>query len=304
MLTLGSLFTGYGGLDMAVEEVFGARTVWVSDNYPGACKVIERRFPEVPNLGDITKIDWSEVDPVDILAGGTPCQDLSTAGRRAGMTEGTRSNLWVQMREGINELRPRFVVWENVRGAYSAGADSAMGRSQRRLEGSSVPPEGPSLRALGRVLGDLASLGYDSQWCGLRASDVGAPHQRHRIFLLATDRRAQKGVRTEGVQVPGAPTPPVLSGGNVDRAFHWKHYTPAIRRWERVTGIPAPLPLDDRGRLSTAFSEWMMGIPAGWVTDVSELTRTESLQITANGVVPQQAVAALTQLLKVSARYP
>lgn len=105
-LLIGSLFSGALGLDRAVERAFGAETVWVSDIDKGACKVLAYRAPGVPNLGDITAVDWSEVQPVDIITGGSPCQDISTAGRLAGMTEGTRSNLWVEMREAIRILQP------------------------------------------------------------------------------------------------------------------------------------------------------------------------------------------------------
>ena len=94
---LGSLFSGYGGLDLAVEEVFGARTVWNSDIDPGPRKVLAHRFPDVPNLGDITTIDWHEVEPVDVICGGFPCQDVSTVGKRAGIAPGTRSGLWAHM---------------------------------------------------------------------------------------------------------------------------------------------------------------------------------------------------------------
>lgn len=178
-----SLCTGYGGLDRAVEEALGATTTWTADIDPGASKIIAQRFPHAPNLGDLATIDGHKLGQVDVIAGGTPCQDLSTAGRRAGMTDGTRSNLWVQMRRLIDECRPRYVVWENVRGAYSATAASAM-ESDPRLLGDH-PPGQPVLRALGRVLGDLASLGYDARWYGLRASDIGACHHRFRIFVLA-----------------------------------------------------------------------------------------------------------------------
>ena len=180
--THGSLFSGYGGIDIAVAEAFGARTAWVSDIDPGPCKVLGHRFPGVPNLGDITKIDWADVEPVDILSGGSPCQDLSAAGRRAGMTEGTRSNLWVQMREAIETLQPRLVVWENVMGALSARATSELESVEGRVGDGS---DGPVLRALGRVLGDLAEIGFDAEWATVRASDVGAPHGRARVFLLA-----------------------------------------------------------------------------------------------------------------------
>ncbi len=184
--TIGSLFSGYGGLDRAAEHMFGARTAWVSDIDKGACKVLAYRYPDAPNLGDITKVDWSTVEPVDIISGGSPCQDLSMAGRRAGMTPGTRSNLWESMREAIATLRPTYVLWENVHGALSAEATSDL----EHCTGCMGDPRhgGPVLRALGRVLGDLADLGFDAEWCGLRAADVGACHQRFRIFVLAWRR--------------------------------------------------------------------------------------------------------------------
>lgn len=181
---IGSFCSGYGGLDRAVEEVTGGKTVWVSDIDPGACAILEHRFPDAPNLGDMTALDWHEVPPADVLCGGTPCQDLSAAGRRAGMKDGTRSNLWVAMREAIAIIRPRLVIWENVRGALSASASSAS--DMEPGEGSLGDGQhGPVLRALGRVLGDLASLGYDAEWTTVPASAVGAPHRRERVFLIA-----------------------------------------------------------------------------------------------------------------------
>ena len=188
-LTHGSLFTGYGGLDLAANAAFGSETIWTSDINPGASRIIASRFPGVPNLGDITQVDWSTVARPDILSGGSPCQDLSTAGARAGMVDGTRSNLWVAMREAIAHLEPTYVVWENVRGALSARAESDLGWTEGLLDGrpQEVLPkkEDPALRALGRVLGDLADLGYDARWVCLRASDVGACHRRERVFVLA-----------------------------------------------------------------------------------------------------------------------
>ena len=179
----GSLFSGYGGIDRAIADVFGAETAWVSDVDPGANRILAHRYPDAPNLGDITAVDWSAVEPVHIISGGSPCPDLSLAGRRAGMTEGTRSNLWVSMREAIAVLKPTYVVWENVRGAMSAKADSGLEHCPGCM---GDPGDGKRhLRALGRVLGDLADLGYDAQWHGLRAADVGACHGRWRVFVLA-----------------------------------------------------------------------------------------------------------------------
>ena len=183
-MKLGSLFSGYGGLDRAVHEVFDAETAWVAEFDAAPSKILAERFPGVPNLGDVTTVEWAALEPVDIIAGGSPCQDVSAAGRRAGMTEGTRSNLWVAMREAIRIIRPEWVCWENVLGALSARATSESDvEPGQGFVGDR--PDGPALRALGRVLGDLAILGYDTEWRVVRASDVGAPHQRARVFVLA-----------------------------------------------------------------------------------------------------------------------
>ena len=183
---IGSLFTGVGGLDLAVTGFTDGRLAWASDIDPAACRVLAHRFPGIPNLGDITRIDWALVEPIDVLCGGTPCQDLSVAGRRAGLAPGTRSNLWAGMREVIAALRPAYIVWENVRGALSAAADSRLEPCPGCVGDSGHRK--PALRALGRVLGDLANLGYDARWHGLYASDAGAPHPRYRVFLLGVAR--------------------------------------------------------------------------------------------------------------------
>lgn len=448
-MKIGELFSGYGGLGMGVQSVYGGTIAWHSDIDKGACKILAHRYPDVPNLGDITTVDWSQVEPVDILTGGSPCQDLSHAGRRAGMTEGTRSNLWVAMREAIAQLRPARVIWENVRGAASAEATSSlefcpgcMGDPQHR---------GPSLRALGRVVGDLSDLGYVGRVRGLRAADVGAPHGRFRYFLDAADanggQHVPSGARSDQRPVPhgdeggspaallptpscsdtngagshgdggldlrtavslmptpratdgtkggpnqrgssgdlmlpsavamlptpttrdhkghnqrrdescltGAllptptvqhsarnstagrspnakphaegdtladlvfdgrllPTPSVadVMGGRKARSGErndepllngiaaanlWGDYVTAIARWESVLGRPAPAPTMTSAKgnpqLSPVFVEWLMGLPAGWVTDVPGITRNEALKALGNGVVPQQAAAAL-----------
>ena len=387
-----SLFSGYGGLDMAVQEAFGGDLVAVADIDSGPCKILAHRHPGVPNLGNVSTIDWTTIH-ADIICGGSPCQDLSTAGRRAGMTDGTRSNLWVMMREAVATIRPTYVVWENVRGAFSARADSAM-ESDPRLLGDH-PAGVPALRALGRVLGDLADLGYDAQWCGLRAADVGAPHGRFRVFLLAADSRGDGGHegdvaivgRTRGAGATGLPVErhrlatanadqPGLEGqqgqagaaqagrhghavgldltllptprssdtngagvhgrGGLDLrpaidllptptserpdarksdAFaagrgtffdivendKWGKYADAIARWEAIHGpAPAPTmtsPRSGNQQLSPAFTEWMMGLPTGWITDVPGITRNEALKACGNGVVPAQAAAALRFML-------
>ena len=183
---IGELFSGYGGLGLGViGAIPDAHVVWHSENQAAPSKILAHHWPDIPNHGDITTIDWATVEPVDILTGGSPCQDLSHAGKRGGMSEGTRSNLWVSMREAIAQLEPPMVVWENVRGAYSAAADSGV----EYCPGCVGDNADVSLRALGRVLGDLSELGYDTGWHGVSAADVGAPHRRYRVFVVATNPR-------------------------------------------------------------------------------------------------------------------
>src|SRR5690625_4834247 len=194
-MKVGSLCSGYGGLDLAVERHFNAETVWHAEWEDAPSKVLAHHWPGVPNFRDVTQVDWSAVEPVDIITGGFPCQDVSMAGKRAGMVEGTRSNLWGAMRTAVETIRPRYVVAENVRGLLSATAQSDSDLEQRpgfMGDGSAL-----NLRALGRVLGDLADIGYDAQWYGLRAADIGAPHNRFRVFILATDTRSRQlqGIR-------------------------------------------------------------------------------------------------------------
>jgi DNA (cytosine-5)-methyltransferase 1 len=189
-LTIGSLFSGAAGLDRAVESVLDARTAWHAEIDPAACKVLAHRYPDVPNLGDVTGIDWATVPPVDVICGGSPCQDVSHAGQRRGMRAGTRSGLWAAMCDAIDIIRPALVIWENVRGVLSAEADSAMEPCAGCVGDAD---DGAVLRALGRVVGDLASIGYVGRWHGLRAADVGAPHGRFRVFVVAWPADADAG---------------------------------------------------------------------------------------------------------------
>ncbi len=298
-MRLGSLFSGAGGLDLAVEAHTGAETVWQCEQDPDASKVLAARFG-VPNLGDITTVDWTEVEPVDVLCGGFPCQDISNAGKRAGIT-GARSGLWSFYADAVRVLRPRYVYVENV--------------------GALV------VRGLGTVLGDLAALGYDASWGCVRASDAGAPHRRERVFIVATDTdgagRQGRGRPVESPRELAAatghlsadagvkllPTPTVGDSRNSrqstapnprdpydtlsDVAYKasWGDYAAAIARWEPIIDRPAPEPVDGKGRLSPIFVEWLMGWPAGWVTDL-DIKRTAQLRIGGNGVVPQQAELA------------
>jgi len=181
-MKIGSLFSGYGGLDLAVTAVTGAEVAWHCEWDDAPSKILEKNFPGIPNYRDVTTVDFSQVEPVDILTGGFPCQDLSLAGKRAGLKEGTRSGLWSEFARAIETIRPRLVIIENVRGILSATANSDLESCPWCMGDSDGQPV---LRALGAVLGDLASIGYDARWTGIRAADAGAPHNRFRVFIVA-----------------------------------------------------------------------------------------------------------------------
>lgn len=157
-----SLFSGIGGIDLGLEA-HGCKTTAYSEIDPYASKIMSKRFPDAVNLGDITTIDWSEAHErfggFDIICGGFPCQDISLAGKGAGIAEGTRSGLWKFYADAIRELRPRGVLVENVAALLGRGLD--------------------------RVLGDLAACGYDAEWDCIPAASVGAPHLRDRVFIIA-----------------------------------------------------------------------------------------------------------------------
>jgi len=196
------------------------------------------------------------------------------------MAEGTRSGLWKYMLNATKEMEPDVVVWENV-----AGARTARG-------GRGIP-------ALGRVVTDLAGLGYGVVWDSVRADYVGAPHRRERVFVLAFRSTA---ANTLGVLLDR--TREAWNGGfeppNPDSPSHdprLGEYGARLRLWESVTGLPMPEPEEDspRGgrRLSAKFGEWMMGLPRGWVTGIRTIPRTAQFRILGNGVVPRQGRYAI-----------
>lgn len=158
MTTIGSLFSGYGGLDLAARDAFfGARIAWHVERDANPSRILAHHYPSIPNHGDVTRINWADVEPVDILTGGYPCQPFSQAGLRKGTDD--ERHLWPYVLDAIRQLRPRYVLLENVRGHLTLGFDA--------------------------VLSDLARVGWAAVWGIVRASDAGAPHQRARLFILA-----------------------------------------------------------------------------------------------------------------------
>jgi DNA (cytosine-5)-methyltransferase 1 len=194
MLTSGALCKGYGGLELAAESVLGPlEHLWYAEFDPAltsagkpvpqyAAQVAAAHWPDVPNLGDLTAVDWAALPRVDVLTAGFPCTDVSAAGKRAGLKPGTRTGIWSHIAYGIGVLRPPLVFLENVEGLLSARAHSDVEPCPWCL--GDVDPD-LVVRALGAVLADLAALGFDAEWATVPASDVGAPHRRKRVFIVA-----------------------------------------------------------------------------------------------------------------------
>ena len=212
-LRIGSLFSGYGGLDLAVQSVYDAEHAWFCEFDPAPSRILAHHWPDVPNLKDVTAVDWATVEPIDILTGGFPCQDVSVAGRRAGMTDGTRSGLWSHMVKAIDALRPGLVVIENVGGLFSAKADSRVEPCEYNMGDADSGGHAVLLRALDSVLGTLATLGYDAEWVALRAADVGAPHGRLRVFITAHPSGGGGGGRATLPLAGGTGEPDVAAVG-------------------------------------------------------------------------------------------
>ena len=155
-LTVGSLFSGIGGLDLGLERA-GMQVIWQSEIDPYACKVLSKHWPEVVNHGDIKEINWEEIERPSVICGGYPCQPFSTAGKRRG--EEDPRHLWPWVREAISRLRPDYAILENVRGHLSMGGLS--------------------------VIGELATIGYNAEWRVVSAASVGANHRRDRLIIVA-----------------------------------------------------------------------------------------------------------------------
>ena len=199
MLTLGSLFDGAGTFPFAAQQC-GVKAVWASEIESFPVEVTKKRFPEMKHLGDITKVDGAEIEPVDIVTFGSPCQDLSVAGKRAGL-DGERSGLFMEAVRIIKEMRyetngryPKIAIWENVPGAFSSnkGEDFRTVLEELcKIKGSDTsvprPPKRrgkPAWNDAGLIVGD----GFSIAWRVLDAQFWGVPQRRRRIFLVADFR--------------------------------------------------------------------------------------------------------------------
>ena len=158
-MTFGSFFSGFGGLDLGFERA-GFECLWQIENNETAIRILEKNFPNVRRYKDAKTTDKAQLAKVDIIAGGFPCQDISSSNSKGeGVEGGERSGLWSEMFDAVRVLRPRYALIENVTNLTRRGLD--------------------------RVLSDLASIGYDAEWQTLSAKDFGFPHERKRLFIAA-----------------------------------------------------------------------------------------------------------------------
>ena len=155
------LFSGIGGFSLGLERTGGFETVAFCEIDPFCRRVLAKHWPNVRQFEDVTKLRGEDVGPVDVICGGFPCQDISVAGKGAGLA-GKRSGLWREYARLVGELRPSIVLVENVAALLSRG--------------------------MGDVLGDLSAIGYDAIWDDISAEDIGAPHPRSRIWIVAYTR--------------------------------------------------------------------------------------------------------------------
>lgn len=267
-MRIGSLFSGIGGLDLAAEAAFGALTVWHCEIDKHARAVLRARWPDAVLHDDVRTLTADTAEPIDVLTGGFPCQDLSVAGKRAGL-DGARSGLYGEMLRIADELRPAWIVFENVP---------------------------PLLRYRSRVEADLERMGYGSVWQVCEASDVGAPHRRQRVFVVARrgmcahvmlPRPSAQGdlfaPAFDGADADGLwPTPTIKGDYNKSRLSGraGDGLATAVKAWPTPTasdgnGGPGSSGREggdnlrtaasgDSGVLNPTWVELLMGLPPGW----------------------------------------
>jgi DNA (cytosine-5)-methyltransferase 1 len=203
-MRIGSLFSGIGGLELGLERAGVGHTVWQVEQDEYCRAVLAKHWPDAQRYDDVRTVSAQNLAPVDVICGGFPCQDISYAGRGAGLA-GRRSGLWSEFARVIREMGPPYVVVENSAALLTRG--------------------------IGDVLGTLADLGYDAEWSLESACAVGAPHMRHRVFVLAYANgrglqasRGQRAVDDERV-CPRSPRAGHLQAATVasgsERGSHW-----------------------------------------------------------------------------------
>lgn len=258
-VVIGSLFAGIGGLELGLERAGLGSVAWQVEIDPWCRKVLAKHWPTATRFDDVKSVGRSTLAPVDVICGGFPCQDVSVAGRGAGLQEGTRSGLWIEFARIVGELLPRAVVVENV----------ASGKR----------------RWLPRVRRDLHVLGYRTHAVALSAFDVGAPHRRARVFVLATNSNGEQ-LRDE----------PGRSGREDGRRASFAANARTAGPASDADGVRQPQP---QGRVAQFWrwsrdrNGWQIEPPFCGVDDrpAGRLDRGRRLKALGNAVVPQCAEA-------------
>jgi DNA (cytosine-5)-methyltransferase 1 len=214
---LGSLFSGIGGLELGFERTGQFKTVFQVEKDPFCRAVLAKHWRSVPRFEDICNVTATSLPKCHILVGGFPCQDVSIAGRGAGL-DGSRSGLWREFARLIGSLRPRVVLVENVAGLISNG--------------------------LAEVIGDLSKLGYDAEWSLVSACAFGSPHTRARLFIVAYPN-GKHGSRGLGIQ-PRLKESVFVAGDHDPSAFPWEKTASANPRG--VNGLSRGLDYANRAR--------------------------------------------------------
>ena len=267
MITIGSLFSGIGGFELGLERAIpNSKTVWQVEQNKYCRRVLRRHWPDAKLYNDVVGVGKDNLDSVDVICGGFPCQGFSNAGKKEGLNDG-RSGLWWEMHRIISELQPRVAVLENV----------------------------PALliRGIEEVLGSLAEIGYDAEWCVIPAGGAGgfgAPHQRKRLFIVAYSSEVRRGQtrvrgscaknnvsrRTEEIQSRRLP-----QSSNTNKTF-----TPRVRK---SLGVESQRPFTNNTLHRTGFGYWGTTEAPSPVCRVDDgiPNRLDKLRALGNAIVPQ-----------------
>jgi len=253
MITVASLCSGYGGLEMGLRLWLGdqVHVTWHAENNPDAERVLKTHWPDVPNLGDFTDPDFwyrDEMYGADLHAGGVPCQPFSAAGRKRGAAD--ERFLWPYWLDGIGRHRPATIVFENVQGL-------TQGRMRPIFDS---------------IIADLLAMDYDVRWCLLGACAIGACHHRHRVFLLACRTRTTPHARQVSVQTCGQHGSPYLPTPVVTDARGARNSTAGRREpgkanagdtlTDAITLMPSPMARDGDGRGEGEADYWERRVSA------------------------------------------
>lgn len=247
MIKIGSLFAGIGGFELGIERAIpNAKTVWQVERDPFCQKVLAKHWPDAKIYNDVCTVGAHNLEAVDIICGGFPCQDISVAGAKKGVIKDeTRSGLWWEMHRIISELRPRIAILENVANVLTLGGSD--------------------------VVGSLAKIGYDCEWTIISADMFGAPHKRRRWFCVAysaRERLQKDGNIANSFKEKGIS--PIIFAGNIigndqrtnyrENSYWQKNTHPApVRRMD--DGISRPMDAHRIKALGNAIvpqcSEWV-----------------------------------------------